>query len=92
MKKLKNEIVSKYPYRKWLNQNTLPLKDVPYTGNKTPLEKLDFETRLRIFGYTEEDLKTIILPMCVNRVKRLWDLWGTDTPLAVLSNKPQLLV
>ena len=87
---IKNEIVSKYPYRKWLNQNTLPLKDVPYTGNKTPLEKLDFETRLRIFGYTEEDLKTIILPMCVSGKEAMGSM-GTDTPLAVLSNKPQLL-
>ena len=87
---IKNEIVSKHPYRKWLNQNTLPLMEVPYTGNKTPLEKLDFETRLRIFGYTEEDLKTIILPMCVSGKEAMGSM-GTDTPLAVLSNKPQLL-
>ena len=87
---IKNEIVSKYPYRKWLNQNTLPLMEVPYTGNKTPLEKLDFETRLRMFGYTEEDLKTIILPMCVSGKEAMGSM-GTDTPLAVLSNKPQLL-
>ena len=40
---IKNKIVSKHPYRKWLNQNILPLKDVPYTGNKTPMEKLDLE-------------------------------------------------
>ena len=87
---IKNEIVSKYPYREWLNQNTLPLMEVPYTGNKTPLERLDFETRLRIFGYTEEDLKTIILPMCVSGKEAMGSM-GTDTPLAVLSNKPQLL-
>ena len=87
---IKNEIVSKYPYRKWLNQNTLPLMEVPYTGNKTPLEKLDFETRLRIFGYTEEDLKTIILPMCVSGKEAMGSM-GTVSPLAVLSNKPQLL-
>ena len=87
---IKNKIVSKYPYRKWLNQNILPLKNVPYTGNKTPLEKLDLETRLRIFGYTEEDLKTIILPMCVSGKEAIGSM-GTDTPLAVLSEKPQLL-
>ena len=87
---IKNEIVSKHPYRKWLNQNTLALMEVPYTGNKTPLEKLDFETRLRMFGYTEEDLKTIILPMCVSGKEAMGSM-GTDTPLAVLSNKPQLL-
>ena len=87
---IKNSIVSKHPYRKWVNDNVLPLKDVPYTGNKTPYEKLDFETRLRIFGYTQEDLKTLILPMCTSGKEAIGSM-GTDTPLAVLSTKPQLL-
>ena len=87
---IKSEIVSKYPYRKWLKENILPLNKIAYTGNKTPLEKLDFETRLRIFGYTEEDLKTIILPMCRSGKESIGSM-GTDTPLAVLSNKTQLL-
>lgn len=87
---IKNSIVSKHPYRKWVNDNILPLKDVPYTGNKTPNEKLDFETRLRIFGYTQEDLKTLILPMCSSGKEAIGSM-GTDTPLAVLSTKPQLL-
>ena len=87
---IKNSIVSKHPYRKWVNDNVLPLKDVPYTGNKTPNEKLDFETRLRIFGYTQEDLKTLILPMCTSGKEAIGSM-GTDTPLAVLSTKPQLL-
>jgi len=87
---IKDLIVSKHPYRKWIKKNTLPLIKVPYTGNITPLEKLDFETRLRIFGYTEEDLKTIILPMCMSG-KEVIGSMGTDTPLAVLSTKNQLL-
>ena len=60
---IKNAIVTKRPYRKWLNENLLPLAKVPYTNNNTPTENLDFETRLRLFGYTIEDLKTIINPM-----------------------------
>ena len=87
---IKNSIVSKHPYRKWVNDNVLPLKEVPYTGNKTTNEKLDFETRLRIFGYTQEDLKTLILPMCTYGKEAIGSM-GTDTPLAVLSTKPQLL-
>ncbi|MDB3927553.1 glutamate synthase large subunit, partial [Flavobacteriaceae bacterium] len=87
---IKNSIVSKHPYRKWVNDNVLPLKEVPYTGNKTPNEELDFETRLRIFGYTQEDLKTLILPMCSSGKEAIGSM-GTDTPLAVLSTKPQLL-
>ena len=87
---IKNKVVSKYPYRQWLNENILLLKQVPYTGNKTPKEKIDFETRLRVFGYTEEDLKTLILPMCISGKEAIGSM-GTDTPLAVLSKKPQLL-
>ncbi|MDB4007554.1 glutamate synthase large subunit, partial [Flavobacteriaceae bacterium] len=87
---IKNIVVSKHPYRKWINENILPLKDIPYTGNKTAKEKLDFETRLRVFGYTQEDLKTLILPMCSSGKEAIGSM-GTDTPLAVLSTKPQLL-
>ncbi|MDC1417380.1 glutamate synthase large subunit, partial [Flavobacteriaceae bacterium] len=87
---IKNIVVSKHPYRKWINENILPLKDIPYTGNKTAKEKLDFETRLRVFGYTQEDLKTLILPMCSSGKEAIGSM-GTDTPLAVFSTKPQLL-
>jgi len=87
---IKKEITSKRPYRKWLKENLLRLKEVPYTGNKTPEEKEDFETRLRIFGYTQEDLKTIIKPMVVDAKEAIGSM-GTDTPLAVLSDRPQLL-
>ena len=87
---VKSEVTSKYPYQKWVKDNILPLSKIPYTGNKTPAEEIDFETRLRIFGYTQEDFKTVILPMCVNAKEAIGSM-GSDTPLAVLSNKPQLL-
>ena len=87
---IKNEVTTKRPYKKWLDENLLPLKDVPYTGNVTPTEKEDFETRMRIFGYTQEDLKTVILPM-TNNGKEAMGSMGIDTPLAVLSERPQLL-
>ena len=87
---IKKEVISKRPYKKWLNENLLPLKEVPYTGNKTPVEKEDFETRMRIFGYTQEDLKTLVTPMSVEGKEAIGSM-GTDTPLAVLSDRPQLL-
>lgn len=87
---IKKEVISKRPYKKWLNENLLPLKEIPYTGNKTPIEKEDFETRMRIFGYTQEDLKTLITPMSVEGKEAIGSM-GTDTPLAVLSDRPQLL-
>ena len=52
---IKQNIVSKRPYEDWINKNILQLSDVPYTGNRTPDEKLSIETRLKIFGYTKED-------------------------------------
>ena len=87
---IKNEVTTKRPYQKWLDENLLPLKDVPYTGNITPTEKEDFETRMRIFGYTQEDLKTIISPMITEGKEAIGSM-GIDTPLAVLSERPQLL-
>lgn len=87
---IKKEITSKRPYKKWLDNNLLPLKEVPYTGNKSPVEEEDFETRMRIFGYTQEDLKTLITPMSVEGKEAIGSM-GTDTPLAVLSERPQLL-
>jgi glutamate synthase (ferredoxin) len=87
---IKKEITTKRPYKKWLDKNLLPLKNIPYTGNKTPVEEEDFETRMRIFGYTQEDLKTIITPMSVEGKEAIGSM-GTDTPLAVLSDRPQLL-
>ena len=87
---IKNEVTTKRPYKKWLNENQLPLKEVPYTGNVTPTEKEDFETRMRIFGYTQEDLKTILTPMITEGKEAIGSM-GIDTPLAVLSERPQLL-
>jgi glutamate synthase (ferredoxin) len=87
---IKKEITTLRPYQKWLDENLLPLKEIPYTGNATPTEKEGFETRMRIFGYTQEDLKTIITPMSLLGKEAIGSM-GIDTPLAVLSERPQLL-
>ena len=87
---VKNEIIKKQPYRKWLNNNLLPLSEVPYTGNKCPIEITPYITRQRMYGYTMEDIDTIITPMCKSGKEAIGSM-GTDTPLAVLSDTPQLL-
>ena len=87
---IKKQISHDKPYDKWLKENLLHLRDIPYTGNKVEIENEDFETRMRIFGYTQEDLKTIITPMSVNGKEAIGSM-GVDTPLAVLSDRPQLL-
>ena len=87
---IKKQISLNKPYKRWLKENLLHLKDIPYTGNNNEVENEDFETRMRIFGYTQEDLKTIIAPMSLNGKEAIGSM-GTDTPLAVLSDRPQLL-
>ena len=87
---IKEKIVNKHPYKKWVNENILQLSKIPYTGNRTPNEKISFEKRLKVFGYTKEDLNTIIIPMCLKGKESIGSM-GTDTPLAVLSKRPQLL-
>nr|WP_315149980.1 glutamate synthase large subunit [uncultured Flavobacterium sp.] len=87
---IKHSVVSKRPYREWLDNNMLQLAQIPYTNNPIPTEETDFETRQRLFGYTIEDLKTIINPMGAQGNEALSSM-GNDTPLAVLSDQPQLL-
>ncbi|QBZ97746.1 glutamate synthase large subunit [Flavobacterium sangjuense] len=87
---VKKAVVTKRPYKKWLNENLLQLAKIPYTNNPIPVETVPFETRQRLFGYTIEDLKTIINPMGEQGAEAISSM-GNDTPLAVLSDQPQLL-
>ena len=87
---VKKGIVTKRPYKKWLDKNLLQLAKILYTNNAIPVETVDFETRQRLFGYTVEDLKTIINPMGGQGAEAISSM-GNDTPLAVLSEQPQLL-
>jgi len=87
---IKNKIISKHPYKSWIKKNTLPLSKVPYSDFETPIELTDYKIRQKIFGYTQEDITTIITPMSVKRKESIGSM-GTDTPLAILSDKPQLL-
>lgn len=87
---IKNAVVTKRPYKQWLDENLLQLAQIPYTDNAIPVEKVDFETRQRLFGYTIEDLKTIINPMGATGNEAISSM-GNDTPIAVLSEQPQLL-
>ena len=87
---IKENIITQRPYKKWVNKNVLQLSDISYTGNRTPDEKLNLEVRLKIFGYTKEDFKKIIIPMSISGKESIGSM-GIDTPLAVLSKKPQLV-
>ena len=87
---IKSKIVSERPYKKWLDETRLHLKDIPYEGEVCPIETIDVKTRQRLFNYTIEDIQEVITPMAQNGKEALGSM-GTDTPLAVLSDKPQLI-
>ena len=87
---LKNKFASRHPYQKWLDENHVLLKDLPDPGIRTEPGHQTVLQRQQAFGYTFEDLRFLIGPMANDGVQPLGSM-GTDTPLAVLSNKPQLL-
>ncbi len=87
---VKAELTTKQPYRVWLNENLINVNDLPDASNVKPDESSDLETSQRLFGYTLEDLNIIIGPMAESGKEPIGSM-GNDAPLAVLSNRPQLL-
>ena len=87
---IKHQIATAHPYREWLDRNLVRLADVPDPGI---MPEPDHETVLQrqlAFGYTFEDLRILMLPMARDGAEAVGSM-GTDTPLAVLSDKPQPL-
>ena len=87
---IKETIAKKHPYQKWLDKNLVYLKEIPYNDCPVFLNQETLEKRKVLFGYTQEDIKTIILPMA-NQAKEPIGSMGSDTPLALLSERPQLI-
>jgi len=87
---IKHQIASQKPYRQWLNQHVVPIEDLPEAAPAPAPDREGLIRQQRAFGYTFEDQRFILMPMAVEGVEPLGSM-GTDTPLAVLSNKPQLL-
>lgn len=87
---IKEDIAQRYPYKKWLDENLVHLKDIPYNDCPLFLGEASLEKRKSVFGYTLEDINTIILPMGKNAKEPIGSM-GSDTPIAVLSERPQLI-
>ncbi|MBI3801352.1 MAG: glutamate synthase large subunit, partial [Deltaproteobacteria bacterium] len=80
-----------YPYRQWLDEHLVHFNDLPNVPEKQlPYDHLATLPRLQAFGYSFEDLRINLGPMAVNGIQPIGSM-GTDTPLAVLSDKPQSL-
>ncbi|MEQ1574540.1 MAG: glutamate synthase large subunit [Vicinamibacterales bacterium] len=86
---LKRELSSALPYRKWLDEHLVDIDDLPEGPEEHPDHETVF-TRQQAFGYTQEDLRLLIGPMAVAGEEPIGSM-GTDSALAVLSEKPRLL-
>jgi len=89
-----NEIKSRVsrwkPYRRWLEENRIELKGLFQVPRSIGVDLSLLTTKQLAFGYSREDLHTIILPMVKNAQEPVGSM-GNDTPPAILSEKPQLL-
>ena len=86
---LKAELANAYPYAEWLSKNRIILSNIS-SGRTVKYTVDNYEAQLRAFGYSKEDIEKIILPMTIDGKEPVGSM-GNDTPLAVLSDKPQRL-
>ena len=87
---LKEKIATQKPYKKWVDENQVNLKDLPEVDYKLETDLDSLLTRQIAFGYTVEDIKFIMAPMIGTAMEATGSM-GNDSALAILSQKPQLL-
>ena len=87
---IKTELASRQPYAEWIKQNQITLEHLPEPTHFHAPSHESIIARQRVFGYTEEDIKIILEPMARNGEEPIGSM-GSDTPLACLSDQPQLL-
>mgnify|MGYP005953745379 CR=1 FL=1 len=86
---LKKQLAEAKPYKTWLANNRVELDELK-SGRRVPHTVAGYDRMLRTFGYSREDVERIITPMCTGSAEPIGSM-GNDTPLAVLSERPQLL-
>ena len=86
---IKTSLANTRPYRLWLDMNRHTLPD-PYEPTVWPGAQAPLFERQQVFGYTAEDLDILLVPMARDGKEPVGSM-GNDTPLAVLSKRPQLL-
>lgn len=89
-KEIKAKVSRQKPYRRWIKENIINLRGL-FNPSNAPFENDEMLLqKQRAFGYTAEELKMVIEPMA-SRSQEAIGAMGNDTPLAILSEKPQLL-
>ncbi|OIR10461.1 ferredoxin-dependent glutamate synthase 1 [mine drainage metagenome] len=86
---LKHQIATAKPYRKWIEQSRYILDDLPKVADKTAAHVGLLDAQ-QAFGYTQEDLKFIMLPMATAGEEATGSM-GSDAALPVLSNRNKVL-
>ncbi|MDA3016175.1 MAG: glutamate synthase large subunit, partial [Actinomycetota bacterium] len=86
---IKKSLAAEHPYAEWLEQGMVSLSDLPEREHRV-FSHDSVLRRQQMFGYTHEELKVIIAPMAGKGLEPIGSM-GTDTPLAVLSERPRLL-
>ncbi|PYV40491.1 MAG: glutamate synthase large subunit [Acidobacteria bacterium] len=87
---LKARITRQKPYRQWVEANKIDLHHLPEPPRLPPSNLPNLLVRQQAFGYTIEDLRLLMAPMAKDGEEAVGSM-GTDTPLAVLSSRPQLV-
>jgi glutamate synthase domain-containing protein 2/glutamate synthase domain-containing protein 1/glutamate synthase domain-containing protein 3 len=85
---IKEQLATAEPYAEWLHAGLLELGSLPNRGRAHPNHESVVRRQIA-FGYTEEDLRIIITPMAASGAEPLGSM-GTDTPVAVLSQRSKL--
>ena len=89
MPKIKAALAAAHPYLEWLEKNRVILGTIA-SGRHVTHAVEGFDRMLRVFGYSAEDIERIIKPMSLHGTEPTASM-GSDTPIAVLSEKPQRL-
>ncbi len=89
-KELKYAYATRQPYGKWLKDNLIEINSLPEPKKVQGLNEKTLLLRQKAFGYTLEDLKLLLTPMAIDGEEATGSM-GADTPLAVLSYRPQPL-
>jgi glutamate synthase (NADPH/NADH) large chain len=86
---IKEQLAKAHPYREWLNENRVQLEKLK-SGRKVDNSVSNFEQKLVTFGFGQEDIDKTIIPMATAGQEPVAAM-GNDTPLAVISDRPQVL-
>jgi len=87
---IKDQLCREHPYGEWIKRNMVKLDDLADPDHLPEPSHATVLQRQQAFGYTFEDLRILMVPMARDGVEAVGSM-GTDTPIAVLSNKPQLI-